>query len=432
MTGPDTTATSSGSRAPRLAISQAVLSNGIRVYGYENHATPIIVFRLALPVSALLDVPELAGLASLTASGMNRGTTSRTFAEINEATDGAGMSIGAGSGRHQTVISARCLEQDFSLALGLFADILFNPVFPDQEIAQLKGQLMTGLRQSDNDTGAVASRTFRELCYPAGHPYRQRTQGDLETVPSLTVEHLREFHRNHFGPSGGYIVVGGDFDFASIVHQFDEVLGHWSGPTVTHHAIPDAPQPDHQRRDVFLSGKTQSDLIIGRTCIKRSHPDFYALRIANMILGRLGMMGRLGETVREARGLAYGISSDLDAGIGAGPWSVRAGVNPTNIDAAIDGIKEVLHRFRDGGVTAEELDRAKRFSVGSMALQLETNDGVAGAIADMVLYGLGLDYIDRYPAIVEGLTLDEVNQAASTHLPRFEETVVAVCGPPAA
>jgi zinc protease len=107
-------------------------------------------------------------------------------------------------------------------------------------------------------------------------------------------------------------------------------------------------------------------------------------------------------------------------------------VNPTNIDEAIEGIKEVLHRFRDGGVTAEELDRAKRFSVGSMALQLETNDGVAGAIADMVLYGLGLDYIDRYPAIVEGLTLDEVNQAASTHLPRFEETVVAVCGPPAA
>jgi zinc protease len=152
--------------------------------------------------------------------------------------------------------------------------------------------------------------------------------------------------------------------------------------------------------------------------------------LANLIFGRLGMMGRLGENVREAKGLAYGISSDLDAGLGAGPWTIRAGVNPSNVDAALGGIRDELARLHREGVTGDEFERARRFSTGSVALQLETNEGIASTIGDVILHDLGLDYIDRYPDLIGALSIDVVNRAAREHLPVFEDLVISVCGPP--
>jgi zinc protease len=190
---------------------------------------------------------------------------------------------------------------------------------------------------------------------------------------------------------------------------------------------PHAPAP--QQREVALAGKTQSDVVLGLPGIRRADPDYYALRMANMILGRLGMMGRLGDSVREAQGLAYGVHSELDAGLGPGPWAIRAGVNPANVDAALAAIGVELRRLREGGVMADELARGQRYSTGSLVLHLETNDGVAGLIQEIELFDLGLDYAARYPAIIEALTLDVVNAAAARYLPRLEDTVRVIAGP---
>jgi zinc protease len=414
---------------PRLEIRRATLSNGIAVLGRENHAHPAVVLRLSLRAGATLDAPERAGLATLTASGLTRGTRTRTFAEINETVDSAGMSLAASAGRHLAGVSTRCLREDLDLAIELLADVTRHPVFPEAEIEQLRAQVLTGLRQADDDTGAVADRHFRERNYPQGHPYRLRPHGYLQTVAGLRAPDLAAFHAERFGPEGAFVVVVGDVDFDEIVAKLEAALGDWRGAPAADGKVPDSAPPEPGQFEVALAGKTQSDLVLGRPAIRRNDPDFYALRMANLIFGRLGMMGRLGETVREARGLAYSVYSELDANVGSGPWAVRAGVNPTNVDAALEGIREELQRLRDGGVTPEELERGKRFSTGTLVLQLETNDGVAGVIQDIEFFGLGLDYIERYPAIVNDLTLEGVNGAAARHLPPYEETVRVVAGP---
>lgn len=413
----------------RLAIQRAVLPQGLVVVGSENHTHQSVVIRLILRAAPLLDTPETAGLASLTASGLTRGTQSRSFSEINQQIDEAGMSLSSGTGRHTCSISSRCLADDLPLAIELMADVARNPAFPEHEINQLRGQVLTGLRQADDDTGSVSDRRFRELLYPVGHPYRLRSHGYQETVAGLTRDHLAGFHQQHYGISGAVCTVVGDVDFADVCRRLEAALGDWNGalvPAVDTSAPPPAPPAIE---DAVLDGKTQSDLVLGIVGITRSDPDYYAWRMANMILGRLGMMGRLGESVREAQGLAYGVHSELDAGLGAGPWAVRAGVNPSNVDKALKGIGDELVRIRDGGVTADELLRGQRYSSGSLVLQLETNDGVAGIIQDVELYGLGLDYIDRYPDIINGLTLDIVNEVASRRFPALEQTVRVVAGP---
>lgn len=412
-----------------LKIRRATLANGIVVVGSENHTHSSVVLRLSLPAGAVLDTPQQAGLATLTAAGLTRGTRGRTFAEINETVDGAGMSLSASAGRHLAGVSTRCLADDLDLAIELLADVTRRPVFPQPEIEQLRAQTLTSLRQADDDTGSVADRRFKERLYPEGHPYRLRAHGYQDTVAELRATQLVAFHEERYGPSGAFCVVVGDVDFESVVARLDGALGDWQGAGTNRVAVPDPPLAEPGHHDVVIAGKTQCDLVLGRPAIRRSDPDYHALRMANLIFGRIGMMGRLGETVREAQGLAYSVYSELDANVGAGPWAVRAGVNPANVDAALAGIKEELHRLRAGGVTAAELERGQRYSTGTLVLQLETNDGVAGVIQDIEFFNLGLDYLTRYPQIVNRLTLDDVNGAAASHLPRFEETVRVVAGP---
>ncbi|MBI3972204.1 MAG: insulinase family protein [Chloroflexi bacterium] len=422
----------SATTAPRtrLQIRRTTLSNGIAVIGSENHTHESVVLRLNLRAGATYDTPENAGLASLTASGLTRGTRRRTYEAINEAVDAAGMGFGAGGGRHLVSISARCLREDLGLAIDLIADVARHPVFPEREIAELRGQVVTRLRQADNDTGAVADREFRELIYPVGHPYRLRISGYQDTVSRFTPEDLERFHASFYGPTGAFCVVAGHVDFEHVVAQLEGALGDWRATNPPEPPVGAPPGPAPQQREVEVPGKTQSDLVVGAPGIARNDPDYYALRMANLILGRLGFMGRLGEAVRDAKGLAYGIHSDLEANAGPGPWSIRAGVNPANVDTALDAIADELRHLRREGVTGDELLRGQRFSTGVLVLQLETNDGVAGVIQEIEFFNLGLDYLDRYPEIINRLTREQVGAAAARRLPAYEETVRVIAGPP--
>jgi zinc protease len=180
--------------------------------------------------------------------------------------------------------------------------------------------------------------------------------------------------------------------------------------------------------DFPLEGKTQADVVMGYPGIKRSDRDFYILRTADLIFGQLGLSGRLGETVRDKMGLCYYVYSSLNAGIGAGAWMVGTGVNPRNVDLAIEAIGDEIRRLRAAGVTQDELSHAQDFLTGSVALRLETNDGVAATLADMELYGLGMDYIVRYEDLFRSVTREQILEAVEQYA-RLEDAIIVTAGP---
>jgi len=177
-----------------------------------------------------------------------------------------------------------------------------------------------------------------------------------------------------------------------------------------------------------MAGKIQSDIIWAVHSMTRTHPDFYAASIANMILGRIGLGGRLGDNVREQQGLAYYCGSNVDADLGAGPWAALAGINPANVERAIAAILHEIEQFCADGPTEEELSDARDFMTGSLVLGLETNDGIAGTLLGIERFGLGFDYITRYPAIIRGISAEQVVEAARKYL-STTSYVIAVAGP---
>ncbi|MGH2523327.1 MAG: M16 family metallopeptidase, partial [Anaerolineales bacterium] len=183
-----------------------------------------------------------------------------------------------------------------------------------------------------------------------------------------------------------------------------------------------------QVRRVPMPGKMQSDIVLGVPGPARKHPKFLAARLANNILGVFGMGGRVGEHVREKNGMAYYAAAALNGGHGPGPWYVFAGVNPKNVDRAIELMVREIKKFTNRRVTAQELEDNQTYFIGRLPLSLETNDGVAGAISSLELYGLGLDYLQRYPALVQAITRDQVLEAAREFL-SAENYALAIAGP---
>jgi zinc protease len=177
-----------------------------------------------------------------------------------------------------------------------------------------------------------------------------------------------------------------------------------------------------------VPGKTQNDLVLGFPGLRRRDPDYYAFDLMNLLLGRIGLMGRLGKSVRDEQGLAYYAGSSFEAGLGAGPWAVRAGVNPANVGKAIAAIRKEIERIRTELIPVEELEGGKKYMTGVLPLRLETSDGISRTILEMELFGLGFDYISNYPALINALTPEYVGEVASRHL-SSDNYVVAVAGP---
>ena len=207
-------------------------------------------------------------------------------------------------------------------------------------------------------------------------------------------------------------------------------LGGWR-PAADHSplGIPPVEPLTEQRRIVrTMTNKTQVDIVLGTIGLARKDPEFYAARLANVILGQLGLMGRLGQNVRDAQGLAYYAYSTLNAGLGPGPWSVRAGVSPDSVDQAIDSVVAEIARLRDELVSNEEMEDGQDYVTGILPLHLETNEGIADTLLSMEVFDLGDDYITRYPSLIRSVTRQQMQAAAQKYLDPHRYAL-AIVGP---
>jgi zinc protease len=412
------------------SVTRRVLDNGLVVLVYPSTAIPTVTARYSAKAGAVYDAPDKPGVAGLTAGSLRRGTARHSFSELNQITEERGLSIGADSGHHLLEVGGRGLSEDADFLLDTMAEVIRTPRFPTEEVERLRHLLITGLREQEDDTGAMASKVFRTAAYPADHPYRRPVSGDLESVPQITREDMEAHYRRYVRPDNATLVIVGDITPEAALALVERTFGDWRAEGAPPpFAIPDAPQPaETQEVFHFIAGKTQNDLILGFPSIRRNNPDYYALEMMNLILGRLGLYGRLGKSVREDQGLAYYAVSGFEAGFGPGPWSVRAGVNPTNVRRAVSSILAEMERIQREPISAQELLSGQRYLTGTLPLRLETNGGIARQILEIELFDLGWDYIQRFPGIIGSLTVEEVQRAAQTYL-HPDRYVLAIAGP---
>jgi len=412
-------------------IARHELPNGIVLLVRENHASPAVVVTGYLRVGARDESRERAGLADFAADALMRGTASRSFEQIYADLESVGASLGIASGMHTTGFGAKSLAEDLPLLFELFAEVLREPTFPPDGVEKLRGEIMADLAERAHDTGRMATLTFYQLAYPEGHPYAVSPTGYPETIAAIDRDDLIAFYEGGYGPQGMTVVVVGAVEADEVVERAEAVLGDWEGQTLEREPLPEVDRLSAVRqRAVSIPDKTQSNIVLGYPGPPRTHPDYLDARVCNTILGVFGLMGRLGEKVREEQGLAYSSYSSLSGGPGPGPWRILAGVDPANVERAVESIRAEVRRICDELVDEDELSDSQAYLTGSMPLQLETNEGLARTILSMERYDLGLDYLQRYEDLITAVTPERVRAAARRWLDP-DAYALAIAGPPA-
>lgn len=415
--------------------TRARLPSGVTFLHQHVPASATVTVSLSVPAGSAVDPSGKEGLASLVARGLRRGTSNRTKEEIGEVLDFRGAHLSGTAGRHGAGLVGKARAEDFEAIAELVLECARMPSFPDVEVDKLRGDRLTALREDEDDPAVVVSKELREMVYPEGHPYARRHKGTRESIAELTPEDLRRLHRDHYRPGAALVVVVGGVESARAREAIGRFSREWEGGPEeggyreARVRIPDARPPEQVReRRVPIPDKQQADIALGHPGIRRDDERYHAAALMNTVLGRFAMGGRLGRSVREEQGMAYYTYSSLDASVGPGLFLVRAGVAPQHVEPAVESIVAEIERIRRDPIEESELEDAKAATIRSLPRALESNEGMAGMLHLMELYGLGLDYLDRFPDLVEAVTVEDVRRAAAEILAP-ERYGLAVAGP---
>ncbi|MCS7171875.1 MAG: insulinase family protein [Armatimonadetes bacterium] len=413
---------------PEVVLRQR-LPNGSVVLALRDPSSPTVSLRVLLPhAGAMADGETGAGTARFVAALLVRGTGCYEAEALAELLDGMGASVQVTAGREATELTARALAEDAERLVGVCAEILRNPTFPSEEIERVRGEIVTSLRLLAKDPRTVAQWTLCRLLYPPPHPFRFPAEGVEEVVRGLGREVLVAFWRRHYGPLDAVFAVVGDLDPQRAVDLVCGGFGDWQAPVKPLPGPPDPAPPAEVIREVVpIEGKVQADVALGVPGVRRADPDYLPLRLGNLILGEMGLMGRIGDVVREQKGLAYYALSHLTAGKWGGPWFAVAGVPPQKVREAVEAMAAEFERMREEGPTAQELADAVQNRIGWLQVSLSGAPAKAQLLASTEFHGLGLDYWVRFADLVRNVTREAIVEAFRRRFPGGY--AVAVAGP---
>jgi len=412
-----------------LAPVRSILDNGVRVIAKHSGATPAVTVHASFEAGTVFDPSHDSGVAHFVSRTIDRGTTAHTADEIAERLDYRGVSLAIAVNRHALSLVCTCLVEDLDPILATIADIVMHPVFPDREVETRRGEIVTMIRQDEDNPAAMAAEGLLSLLYGPVHPYGRRPRGTVETVERISRSSLQACHAARFTPDSLSLVMVGDLDAERAIESAGRAFAGWKAAAgVGPQFPPIEPARERQVRVIPMMNKAQADIAYGFTAITRSDPAFYAYWLMNNILGEYSIGGRLGESIRERQGMAYYVFSALDANVIPGPLLIRAGVNPANVDRALASIDEEIARMAAEGPTDRELAESRQFLIGSLPRRLETNVGIATFLQMVEFFDLGMDYDLRVPDLLSRVTRDDVHAAARAVLDPSKAAVV-VAGP---
>jgi zinc protease len=402
------------------------LPNGLTLIVAERNQLPTVHIQVTFGAGSTQVPANLAGLANLTAELLLQGTQRREAAEIRRAIESVGGSISANAESDYAQIHLAILKKDLALGLDVLSDVLLNPIFSQQEMERKVAQLKARLKRLEEEPKQVAQLAFARKLFGA-HPYSLPPLGSLTGLSSISREDILRFYNSYYRPNNGTVIIVGRVSLEEMVSLFKSSLKGWEpGPSskITHQAPPVLQSPVIEKIDRPI---TQANIIWGHQGIARSNPDFYALQVMNYILGGGGFVSRLMDTIRDNLGLTYGIYSFFDAREYPGAFQIALETKNENANQALSETLKEMRRFLEKGVSKTELEEAKAYLTGSFPFRMDTNAKLVRLLGAMEIYGLGMDFPQQYPRLINQVTAKEVLRVARAYL-QPEKFLLVVVG----
>ena len=407
-------------------VDSRAVGEGMSLDAVVVDRLPLVTVHLGLEVGEAGVSPDLAGIASLTATALQGGAGDRSGEALAEALEGLGSGISAWSGWDTTRLTLTCLPERLSEAFAILADVVRRPTFPPDEVTRSRDQRLAQIEHERSDPRALGNHSAARYIYAPDEPFGRRLGGHTDTVAPLDADALRDFHRTWYGPGGAFLVVVGDVDEDEVESAAVAAFADWRGGSPS----PPAPtcRPRAEEAGVWVvhrPGAVQSEIRIGHVGVPRAIPDWFPLRIFNAVLGGT-FTSRLNLNLREEHGYTYGVRSQFAARRAAGPFTVATAVDtPVTADAAREAVAEIVRMVSDGP-TEGEAASAREYLAGVFPLQWATTSAVASRRADLHAFDLPRDYWQTYRDRIRAVTAADAHAAGMAHVHPDRLQVVVV------
>ncbi len=407
---------------------QFVLNNGLRVLLLPDKTTPTVTLKGYIKAGTEFDPDNKAGLASLVADNLMNGTKTNDAVTITRILEEHGINLDFQAYREGLEIHGYSLSNDLSLLVNTLSNIVKNTTFNPKKFEFSRQQALAELRQELDDPKQVAKRIFVQSVYPKKHPLHSfPTQESLELISRQDVI---DFKAKYYRPDTTVLVLVGDF-FPSQMRQLIEAkFRDWQvvgQPPTLEYPVVSMPE-SVVRLNPVVPGKAEAITYMGNTAINRKDARFYAASVLNQILGGDTLSSRLGAEVRDRLGLTYGIYSFFQVGKKAGTFLIEMQTSAKDALPAIASTRKLLEEIHTLGVTAQEVEAAKRSLMGNYIVSLANPDELAEQILMNEVYGLNKEELHSFTDKIQAVSLNQVNQAARELL-HPNKIIVVTAGP---
>lgn len=409
-----------------MNIQEVKSEKGITAWLVEDHTVPIVAIRFVFDGGTAQDPAGKEGLANLMTGLFDEGAGDLDSDAFQVKLDDAGAEMSFDAQRDGTYGSMRMLSEGKDAAFDLLTLAVNRPRFDQAPLDRVRAQVLSGIIANERDPNAIAQRKWLSAIY-GEHPYSRPDEGTRQSIAAITTQDLGAFHKASFARDGLHVAVVGDIDAATLRRKLDQLFGDLPQKQAL------APIADTQPK---LGQQLEVDYDLPQTSlqfaypgVKRSAPDFFAAVLVNDILGGGTFTSRLYEEVREKRGLAYGVDSNLVDHEHSNALVITTATRSDRAAETLALVRQVVKGMAEQGPTEVELEAAKKYMIGAYAINnLDSSASIAATLLELQLDNLGIDYLQRRAALINAVTIADVKAAAKKLL--SSDPAIMVVGPP--
>ena len=419
----DRTKSPAPGKAPLIQVASPVkftLANGLKVFVVKNTKLPKVTATLALDVDGFKE-GDKAGLADMSGQLLQRGTTTKSKAELDEAVEFLGGSLFTSS----QSASVSSLKSNFPKLMELMAEVILRPALSSDELEKVRKQTISGIESSKDDPDAISNNVMKKLVYGANHAFGEITT--VKTVNAIKVDDVKNFIKTYWIPNNAYLIFVGDIDPANAKLLAEKNFGTWAKGTFTQpvYEKPATPATTYVAI-VDRPASVQSVVAIATTVnLTKGSPSDIPSNVMNNILGG-GFSGRLFANLREKHAFTYGAYSSISPSKQIGMFSAEASVRNEKTDSSIQEILNELNIIRNTKVGDTELSRMKNYLAGGFARSLESPNTIANFALSIAVNNLPEDYYQKYLTNLAAVDAQKVQDAATTLLNPAKMHIVIV------
>ncbi|HEU0300525.1 MAG TPA: pitrilysin family protein [Longimicrobium sp.] len=406
-------------------VEEFRLANGLRVVAVRQSAVPLVTGRLIVDAGAEHEPAARNGLALVTANLLPEGTAEMPGPQLAERMERLGAQYQTGAGQNLAFVAATALKPVFGEALRLAAASVVAPAFPERDFARVRQQAVTAYVQAQSTVEGLANEAFARAVFADGAPYARPPGGTAATLGAITRDDVVQWHRTMYVPANATLLLVGDLSADEARRVAEDAFGGWRGDGTRPARSANPPRPVAATRVILVDrpGSVQSAIRVGQAAIGAEDPDYLRLLAINHLLGG-GFSARVNQNLRERHGWTYGAGSAYNAQRGAGMMFINSSVRTNATDSAlVESVRE-YRRLLEEPIPAEELQGSMGNLAGSFPATVQTVQGLAQRMQNLLVWGLPLDFYGSYAPRLTAMTPEELAQLGRARLTPEALTIV--------